>query len=123
MNDNRKNFRYWMYNLPLQISPSYETDPEDPDSYLLDDKGKKIISGYSVLNYMPRKSSCIEVDLEELIGDMSREEFLEYSAQHLENLARLMRKGIHEPDTTIYYHDDEFILDEEKLARNIRKPE
>lgn len=123
MNDNRKNYGYWMYNLPLQISPNYETDPIDPDSYLLDREGNKIISGYSVLNYMPRKSSCRELELGELIGDMTREEFLEYSAQHLENLARLMRNAIHDPHASIYYHDEDFILDEDKLAKNIRKPE
>lgn len=118
------NSLYWSYNLPLQISPNFETCEDDPDSYILDDKGNKKISGYSVVNYMPRKASCCECDLDELLeGTQTREEFLEYAAQHLENLARLMRECIHKPEEYVYYADSGFELDEKKLAENLRKPE
>lgn len=118
-----KNSLYWSYNVPLQISPNYETSSEDSDDYLLDEQGNKKISGYSVVNYMPRKASCCECELDELLGEQSREEFLEYAAQHLENLARLMRESIHDPENYVYYADAGFILDETKLEENLRKPE
>lgn len=47
------NSTYWSFNVPLQISPNYEMCEEDSDTYILDDKGNKKISGFSVLNYMP----------------------------------------------------------------------
>jgi hypothetical protein len=119
------NSLYWSYNLPLQISPHYQHCDEalDGDTALLDESGKKIIKGYSVINYMPRKNSCSELELEELLEEQSREEFLEYAAQHLENLARLLRECIHDPDKIVYYADEGFVLDEDKLAKNTRKPE
>lgn len=118
------NSSYWAYNVPLQISPNYETCEEDSDTYILDDNGNKKISGYSVVNYMPRKSTCCELDLDELLnGTQTREEFLEYAAQHLENLARLMRECIHNPDEHVYYADAGFELDKEKLEKNLRKPD
>lgn len=118
------NSLYWAYNVPLQIMPKFEMCEEDTDSYVLDDKGNKKITGYNVVNYMPRKETCCDCELDELLdGTQSREEFLEYAAQHLENLARLMRECIHNPEMHIYYADAGFELDEKKLAENLRKPE
>lgn len=118
------NSTYWAYNVPVQISPNFEISEEDNDSYVLDENGNKKITGFNVVNYMPRKATCCDCDLDELLeGQQSREEFLEYAAQHLENLARLLRESIHNPEMTVYYADHGFVLDEQKLAKNLRKPD
>lgn len=118
------NSTYWAYNVPVQISPNFEISEEDNDSYVLDENGNKKITGFNVVNYMPRKATCCDCALDELLeGQQSREEFLEYAAQHLENLARLLRESIHNPEMTVYYADHGFVLDEQKLAKNLRKPD
>lgn len=91
-----KNSLYWAYNLPLQVWPNHE-DMDDESSPITD---------YRILNYMPRKERTFEVLLSELLGDQTREEFLETAALHLENLAKLFREAISDPNKCIYYHDD-----------------
>jgi len=90
-----KNKLYWSYNLPLQVWPKH-ANPDDPESPVI---------GARVLNYMPRKERCESFDLEELLDEQTREEFFESTAQHLENLARLMREAGKDPAKTVYYHD------------------
>lgn len=90
-----KNGHYWSLNLPLQVWPKHE-DPNDEESPVV---------GARVLNYMPRKERCESLDLEEVIGDQTREEFFETAALHLENLARLMREAGKDPAMVVYYHD------------------
>lgn len=78
---------YWSYNLPLQIWPSEEGCPE------------------RILNYMPRKERCEVIELSELLGEQTREEFLNTAATYLENLGRLMRAAAADPTLMVYYHD------------------
>jgi hypothetical protein len=91
----QKNALYWSYNLPLQVWPRHE-DCEDADSRVV---------GARILNYMPRKERCETVDLAELLGEQTREEYFETAALHLENLARLMRKAAADPSFAVYYAD------------------
>lgn len=90
-----KNELYWAYNLPLQVWPQYEQEYDETTPAV----------GAWILNYMPRKEYCAILDLEEALGDQTREEFFETAALHLENLARLMRKAAKDPTATVYYHD------------------
>ena len=91
-----KNGLYWAYNLPLQVWPRHENPEEDASP----------IIGARLLNYMPRKECVTETDLDELIGEQSREEFFESAAKRFENMARLFRKAANDPAMTIYYHDE-----------------
>jgi hypothetical protein len=93
-----KNSIYWSYNLPLQVWPVYE-DPETVDF------DSCPVVGTRILNYMPRKRRCEEIELSDVIGDQTREEFFETAAIHLENLARLMRTVKDDPRAHVYYHD------------------
>lgn len=86
---------YWAYNLPLQVWPKH-ADPEDENSPVI---------GARVVNYMPRKERCCDLDLEEVLGEQTREEFFETAALHLENLGRLMRAAGKDPSAHVYYHD------------------
>jgi hypothetical protein len=86
---------YWGYNLPLQVWPKH-ADPEDENSPVI---------GARILNYMPRKERCCELELEEVMGEQSREEFFECAALRFENLARLMREAAKNPAMHVYYHD------------------
>lgn len=90
-----KNRLYWAFNLPLQVWPKHQ-DPEDKSSPVV---------GTHVLNYMPRKERCENIDLEELLGEQTREEFFESAALRLENLARLMRQAGGDATMHVYYHD------------------
>lgn len=90
-----KNSLYWAYNLPLQVWPKHQ-DPDDETSPVV---------GARVLNYMPRKERCEDCDLDDLLGEQTREEFFMTAALHLENLARLMREAAADPSKLIYYHD------------------
>ena len=91
-----KNALYWAYNLPLQVWPKH-AEPDDENS---------AITGHTVLNYMPRKERCVSCELEDLLGEQTREEFFESAAIHLENLARLMREAAKDPERRVYYHDE-----------------
>lgn len=91
-----KNELYWASNLPLQVWPKYQ-NPEDETSPIV---------GARVLNYMPRKERCIDCDLDELLGEQTREEFFESAAHVLENLARLMREAAKDPAMAVYYPVD-----------------
>lgn len=91
-----KNKLYWAYNLPLQVWPRHR-DPDDEDSPVI---------GWRVLNYMPRKERCEDLDLAEILGEQTREEFFESAARHLENLARLMREAAADTEKHVYYHDE-----------------
>lgn len=91
-----KNKLYWAYNLPLQIWPQHE-NPDDESSPIF---------GARIANYMPRKERCCDLDLYEALGDQTREEFFNEAADHLENLARLMREAAADPSLTVYYHDE-----------------
>ncbi|AYW60736.1 TPA: hypothetical protein P6M77_001511 [Pseudomonas aeruginosa] len=91
-----KNSIYWAFNLPLQVWPIHK-DEDDESSAITD---------FRILNYMPRKERICEVYLSEVIGEQSREEFLETAALHFENLARLFRSSKSDPGKHIYYHDD-----------------
>ncbi len=90
-----KNNLYWAFNVPLQIWPKH-ADGLDETSEVV---------GYTVLNYMPRKERLCSVEMHEVLGDQTREEFLESAALHLENLAKLMREAISDPRKHIYYPD------------------
>ena len=92
-----KNSRYWSYNLPLQLWAEHNEDDATEEGP---------VSGYRVLNYMPRRERCETLRLEELIGEQTREEFLEQTALTLENLARLFRAAKQDPNLTIYYPDE-----------------
>lgn len=89
-----KNSLYWAFNLPLQVWPKHQNQ---------DDENSPVV-GARVLNYMPRKERCTDCDLDELLGEQTREEFFESAAQHLENLARLMREAGKDPAKHVYYH-------------------
>lgn len=91
-----KNDLYWAYNLPLQVWPKHE-DKYDETTPIIETR---------ILNYMPRKERCVMLDLEECIGDQTREEFFETAARHLENLAKLMREAAQDQEVVVYYHDD-----------------
>ena len=78
---------FFSYNLPLQVWPS-----ED--------------GGGTILTYMPRKESCITLDLDDARGEQTREAFLLESARCLDNLARLMREAAADPTLHVYYHDE-----------------
>lgn len=98
-----ENSRYWAYNLPLQLWPKREDE---------EDEGP--VTGYRILNYMPRKESCITLDWEEAVEGETREEFLEHAALVLENLARLFRKAKTDPNMHIYYPDEGMNNEEEQ---------
>lgn len=92
-----KNSRFWAYNLPLQVWPKHE-DPDDENSPVV---------GARLVNYMPRKERCCDLDLDEdLLGGQTREEFFETAALYLENLARLMREAAKDAAKMVYYHDE-----------------
>ena len=92
-----KNSTYWSYNLPLQLWAEHGEDDEAEEG---------LVVGYRVLNYMPRRERCETLQLEELLGEQTREEFLEQTALTLENLARLFRKAKDDPALNIYYPDE-----------------
>ena len=77
-----KNELYWSYNLPLQFNQD------------------------RVLNYMPRKERVEWLELEEVLGEETRQEYFETAAKHFENLARLFREAANDPEAMIYYHDE-----------------
>jgi hypothetical protein len=91
-----KNKWYWAYNLPLQVWHIHKDECDETSP----------VVGTRILNYMPRKEYCNNLDLEECLGDQTREEFFETAALHFENLARLFREVASDPSRTIYYHDD-----------------
>lgn len=95
---------YFTYNLPLQVWPHREGDDENSP-----------VVGTRILNYMPRKEACINLDLEDVLAEgQTREEFFEEAAQLLEHLAGLMRAAGKDPTLTVYYHDEGF---EERRTR------
>ncbi len=56
-----------------------------------------------VVNYMPRKESCAEM---ELTSDEATPEMWEQTARYLENLAKLVREFAAGKRDHVYYHDD-----------------
>lgn len=78
---------YWVYNLPLQVWFDEESDDA------------------RIVNYMPRKERCCEIQLSEVIGNQSKEEFFSQAAFYFDNLARLMREAAAGSKVDIYYHD------------------
>lgn len=91
----QKNQLFWAYNLPLQVWPSIEANPEAGED-----------ERESILNYMPRRARCETLFLDEVLGDQTREEFFEEAARRLENLARLMREAAKDPSKHVYYPDE-----------------
>ena len=85
---------YWSYNVPLQMWPTNE-DPEDEES--------KII-GWRVLNYMPRKERCC--DLDEIITPDEMPAYCKNAAKLLRNLADRFDKMANKEIDNIYYHDE-----------------
>ena len=81
---------FFSYNLPLQLWPFSEDG----------------IDKTTLLVYMPRRESVAHLNLSDVIGDLTREEFLEQTALRLENLARLFRKAKEDKELTIYYPDE-----------------
>lgn len=82
--------KFFEYNLPLQC-------------YRGDD-GKTV----NVMNYMPRKSSVVDVLLSDLIPDgMTEKEFFCGCATNLLNLAMLMAEYAHGKRDAVYYHDED----------------
>lgn len=88
--DPQKNSLYWAYNCPLQYWPANNDDGEYRPSH--------------ILNYMPRKHRCEEIELH-LLDEQTHEEFFNTAADKLENLAKLMRRAAKDPSFTVYYHD------------------
>lgn len=86
---NEKNDMYWEYNVPLQYWPESVADGETVPSH--------------IINYMPRKSACREMELD--LGEQTHEEFFNTAADKLENLAKLMRRAAKDPSFHVYYHD------------------
>jgi hypothetical protein len=87
---------YFIYNLPLQAWARHEDD-EDESSPVTD---------WRILNYMPRKERCQNLNLSEVLDDLSKEQFCETAALVFENLARLWRAlGKGEIDH-VYYPDE-----------------
>ncbi len=85
----------WAYNMPLQVRPRHRDEYDE----------RTEMEGARILNYMPRKERCEWIDLEECIDGQTREEFFEAAAQHLENLAGLMREAARDRAKIVYYHD------------------
>ncbi len=84
----KPNALYWSYNVPLQFWPASDGSPD------------------RILNYSPRKARVSEIDLDEdLLGEQTREQFLNEAAAQLENLAKLMRIAASDPRKHVYYHD------------------
>lgn len=98
-----KDSLYWAYNLPLQVWPRHE-DPEDETSPVV---------GARILNYMPRKERCCDLDLNDLLEEETRAEFFESAALHLENLARLMREASKDPSLCVYYPDEGMVKEKQ----------
>jgi hypothetical protein len=90
------NKSYWSYNLPLQVWPEHE-NPEDEKSPVIATR---------LLNYMPRKERCCSLDLNEALGEQTRQEFFETAARCFDNLARQFREAATNPEMVIYYHDE-----------------
>ena len=85
---------YWSYNCPLQMFPQH-INPHNEKSEII---------GWSVLNYIPRKETCI--DLEETIKPNELKTYCENAAKILRNLAdRFEKLGNREIDL-IYYPDE-----------------
>lgn len=89
-----KNSLYWGFNIPLQVWPVRE-EADNPSK----------IVGTTILNYMPRKERCESVDLEELLGEQTREEFFNTAAEKLESLAAKMRLAAKDETFVVYYPD------------------
>lgn len=89
-----KNTAYWTFNLPLQLWPENGEDEEGP------------VTGYRILNYMPRRERCETLRLEDCLGDQTKEEYLEQAALVFENLAKLFRQAKKNPEYHIYYPDE-----------------
>ena len=85
--ENAKNSIYWAYNLPLQAWPTNE-------------------GSYHILNYMPRHERCEMLEMSNVVGDQSPEEFFETAAKHLENLARQFRRLANKEIDRVYYPDE-----------------
>jgi hypothetical protein len=81
-----KNSLYWSFNLPLQMLP-YGDD-------------------YRILNYMPHRGSIAFLNMSDVLGDQTKEEFCEQAALTLENLARLFRQ-LHQNKVNLIYYPDE----------------
>jgi hypothetical protein len=90
-----KNQNYWNYNLPLQVWPTY-TDPNNE---------KSPVKGARIVNYMPRKEAIIDIELDGVLEEQTREEFFESAALIFENMARLMREAAKDDTFVIYYPD------------------
>ena len=85
---------YWSYNCPLQMWPEHK-DPENEYSEII---------GWRVLNYMPRKEACR--DLEETISPDELKTYCDNAAKVLRNLSnRFEMLGKRKIDT-IYYADE-----------------
>lgn len=91
---NRFGSIYWAYNIPLQMWSKHE-DPEDEKS--------KII-GWRVLNYMPRKEMCCNLD--EIITPEEMPAYCRNAAKLLRNLADRFDKMSEGKINIIYYHDE-----------------
>lgn len=79
---------FFTFNLPLQLWPG--KDWEDT----------------TILNYMPRRQTCVMLNVADVIGQCGRDDFLEQTALRLENLARLFRAAKDDPQMTVYYPDE-----------------
>lgn len=89
---------YWAFNIPLQVW-AVRQDEENKDSP---------ITGYRVLNYAPRKSTCSTIDssdFKDLLKEQTPEEFFNNAAEKLEALAKKFRQMANKEIDHIYYPD------------------
>jgi len=68
----------------------------------------RLRDGISVINYMPRKANCEEIDLEEFNEDGLKEKDVFYKAAfYLLNLALLFIEFADGEREAVYYHDED----------------
>jgi hypothetical protein len=91
-----KNKITWEYNIPLQVWPIHK-DPENETTPII---------GWEILNYMPRKERVVRLNLEEVLGGQTREEYMNTAAIYYERMAEMFREAAKNKSRIIYYHTD-----------------
>ena len=86
---------YWAWNCPLQMWATYK-DEEDE---------KTPVTGWRILNYMPRKEACCSMDEEITPEEMPA--YCRNAAKVLRNLADRFDMVADGKVTNIYYPDEQ----------------